>query len=107
MNFNFLKQLFKRKEIDLEEYEFPSIHDELTEMICDFVEKNNHDGLNTQIILANGKSVLISPEMTIKDIPRGSFISIYDKDDVEVAIIKLFDISALGRVPKGKHVIGV
>lgn len=55
---NFLNRLFKRKEIDLDDYEIPSYYDELSEMICDFIEKNNNDHLTTQIILANGKSVL-------------------------------------------------
>lgn len=111
MRFTNLKRLFKRKEIetgiDLEDYQIPSIYDELTEMICDFVEKNNNDHLSTQIILKNGKSVLVSYEMVIKEIPRGYFISIYDKKGIEIAIINLNDISALGRVPKGKHVMGV
>lgn len=104
---NFLNRLFKRKEIDLDDYEIPSYYDELTEMICDFIEKNNNDHLTTQIILANGKSVLVSHDLTIRKIPRGVFISVYDKDDVKVAVIRLNDISALGRVPKGKSMYGV
>ncbi|WP_458454161.1 hypothetical protein [Methanobrevibacter sp.] len=39
-------------------------------------------------------------------IPRGNFISIHDKEDVLVAMVNIRDISALGRVPKGKHVLG-
>lgn len=99
---NFLNRLFKRETVNLDDYEIPSYYEGLTEMICDFIEKNNNDHLSTQIILTNGKSVLVSHDLTIRKIPRGDFISIYDKEGVEVAIIRLYDISALGRVPKGK-----
>ena len=106
---NFLKRLFKIREndFDLEDYQIPSLYDELTEMIFDFVERNNKAHLSTQIVLVNGKSIFISHEMIVSHIPRGAFISIHDKKDEEIAIVNLRDISALGRVPKGKHVMGV
>lgn len=103
---NFLKRLFKRQEMEIDLDQIPNFYDELTERIFDFVEMNNHDQLSTQIILANGKSVLVSHDMTMSHIPRGNFISIHDKDDVVVAMVNIRDISALGRVPKGKHVLG-
>ena len=96
-----LKRLFKRKEIDVEKYNFPNVYDELTEMICDFVEKNNNDDFFTHIILTNGKSVLVSHEQNIHMCPNGFFISIRDKKDIEVVLINLKDISVLVRVPKG------
>lgn len=103
---NFLNRLFKREKINPYDYEIPSYYDELTEMIFDFVDKNRMDNFTTQLILSNGKSVLILPEMRVSHAPRGVFISIYDKDGVEVAIVRLHDISTLGRVPKGKHHMG-
>lgn len=102
-----LKRLFKRKEIDVEKYNFPTVYDELTEMICDFVEKNNNDDFFTHIILTNGESVLVSHEQNIHMCHNGFFISIRDKKDIEVVLINLRDISFLVRVPKGEHALRV
>ena len=104
---SFLDRVFKRKKqndigIDLECV--PNWHDELFTNIGEFILKNKEDKASTQLILENGKSVVMSYEWDLAHESRSCFVTVVDQEGNDLAMIYLNSIVAVGRVPKGKHV---
>ncbi len=101
MKLNFLN-IFRRPRNTEDILEkIPNPHEELVEMIFDFFNNNQDAECSTQFILSNSKSIVVPPYKELAYLSNSAYISVMDNEDEEF-IIKLYDISAIGRVPRGK-----
>ena len=111
MNFNFFKKIFKRPNkvppdilmySDIETFSFL---DEKVKLLFDFFNDNQEGGWSTQFILNNGKSILVPSNMEL--VRWKEYLSVFDENDVQIAIIELHSICAMCRVPKDPCCRGV
>lgn len=104
---SFLDRIFKRRKIEVNdskvlELELPCWADEQFKEMSEFIIKNNEDGLSTQILLENGRSIILSKDNDLAHESRSSWIYIMDKERNDLVMIYMNNIVGLARIPKGK-----
>ena len=104
---SFLDRIFKRRKIESNQFkdvglELPCWADEQFKEMGEFIIKNNEEGLSTQILLENGRSIILSKDNDLAHESRSSWVRIIDKEGNELAMIYMNNIVGLARIPKGK-----
>lgn len=102
---SFLDRIFKRRKIKVNDFkdlelELPCWADEQFKAMAEFIIKNNEEGLSTQILLENGRNIILSKDNDLAHESRSNWVYITDKEGNDLAMIYMNKIVGLEKLKR-------